>query len=96
MKQTKLRKRRVIRYAILYFVLFVVFIALIVGPVVVGRIVDLSFDIPMDLLQPVGLNNNDTSSSVTGSCVYGVCPGPGGGRAKETDSSDKLRRFVAF
>lgn len=81
----------------MYFVLFVVFIALIVGPVVVGRIVDLNIDIPMDLLQPVGLNNNDTGSSVTGSCVYGVCPaGPGGGRAKETDTNDKLRRFVAF
>ena len=35
-KVSKLRKRRVIRFSILYFVLLVLFVALIVGPVVVS------------------------------------------------------------
>ena len=84
-----------IRYAILYFVLLVVFIALIVGPVVAGKYLKLNFKIPMDLLQPTGLNNNDTTTEVTGTCVNGACPGPGGD-AEETASSDKFRRFMAF
>jgi 1,3-beta-glucan synthase len=37
MKQSKLRRRRVIRYAILYFVLLIVFVALLVGPVAVRK-----------------------------------------------------------
>lgn len=63
MKQSKLRKRRVWRYAILYFVLLVLFLALLVGPIVAGsKIVSASLTdkIPMELYQPVGLNNNDT------------------------------------
>ncbi|KAL1601758.1 1,3-beta-D-glucan synthase [Paraconiothyrium brasiliense] len=98
LKQTKLRRRRVVRYAILYFILLVVFIALLVGPVVAGKFLKLNITIPMDLLQPTGLNNNDTTSSVTGSCILGACPGPGGddSSATSTDSSEKLRRFMAF
>lgn len=55
MKQSKLRRRRVIRYAILYFVLLIVFVALIAGPIVAGKFLDLkSFgkQIPMQLMQP--------------------------------------------
>ncbi|KAI0205997.1 1,3-beta-glucan synthase component FKS1 [Astrocystis sublimbata] len=37
MKQSKLRRRRVIRYAALYFSLFILFVALIVGPAVGGK-----------------------------------------------------------
>ncbi|KAJ4348188.1 1,3-beta-D-glucan synthase [Didymosphaeria variabile] len=98
LKQTKLRRRRVVRYAILYFLLLVVFIALLVGPVVAGKFLKLNIDIPMDLLQPTGQNNNDTTSSVTGTCINGACPGPGGddSEATSTDSSAKLRRFMAF
>ncbi|KAF2444009.1 glycosyltransferase family 48 protein [Karstenula rhodostoma CBS 690.94] len=101
LKQTKLRKRRVIRYAILYFVLLVIFIALVVGPVVAGKFLKMDIDIPMDLLQPTGLNNNDTTTKVTGSCVNGMqCPGPGGddetAEPTSTDSADKFRRFMAF
>ena len=64
MKQTKLRRRRVIRYAILYFVLLVVFLAITVGPGVGGKYIGTSF-LPklvtdQGLLQPTGLNNNDT------------------------------------
>ena len=85
-----------IRYAILYFVLLVVFIALMVGPVVAGKYLKLNINIPLDLLQPTGQNNNDTTTTVTGSCVQGACPGPGGGEAEETGSSEKLRRFLAY
>lgn len=38
MKQSRLRRRRVIRYAILYFVLLVVFVGLLVGPVAVRKV----------------------------------------------------------
>jgi len=38
MKQNRLRKRIVRRYATLYFIIFVVFCALIVGPLVAGMI----------------------------------------------------------
>jgi 1,3-beta-glucan synthase len=70
MKQTKLRRRRVIRYAVLYFVLLVVFLALIVGPSVAGKYVpDSMFNMLKDfkLVQPTGLDNNDTrGTSATG------------------------------
>lgn len=86
LKQSKLRKRRVIRFAILYFVILVVFIALIVGPLVARDHFELPKDlIPMQLLQPTGQNNNDTLSSETGTAV--------GGKATSTGSSDKLRLF---
>jgi 1,3-beta-glucan synthase len=63
MKQSKLRKRRVWRYAILYFVLLVLFLALVVGPIVAGKNVltnSLIKNIPQELFQPIGQNNNDT------------------------------------
>ena len=88
-----------IRYAILYFVILIVFAALIAGPVVAGRFLDTTtFKLPMELLQPVGLNNNDTLTSVTGSCVNGLpCPGPGGSAAETSSSgSRRLARYLAF
>ena len=76
MKQSKLRKRRVIRYAILYFILLVVFVALIAGPIVAGnKISSLGASLSkigggnLVLVQPVNLNNNDTTSAITGSNV---------------------------
>jgi len=89
LKQTKLRKRRVIRYSILYFTLFVVFIALIVGPIVVGpnlknttKGLTNRTDMIGELFQPAGLNKNDTASTLTGTAVQGGGAGPTG-----TDSS---------
>jgi 1,3-beta-glucan synthase len=38
MKQNRLRKRIVRRYATLYFLIFIVFCALIVGPLVAGKV----------------------------------------------------------
>lgn len=65
MKQSKLRRRRVVRYAILYFVLLILFVALIAGPIVAGKFLDLkSFgkQIPMNLMQP---NQNATERNNT-------------------------------
>ncbi|KIE01535.1 beta-1,3-glucan synthase catalytic subunit, partial [Metarhizium majus ARSEF 297] len=78
MKQSKLRRRRVTRYAILYFVLLVVFVGLIVGPVVLKKANVLTPDNfkkwyislqpgKMRLMQPNFLNNKNThQSSETG------------------------------
>uniref|UniRef100_A0A1Y1MWC2 1,3-beta-glucan synthase n=1 Tax=Photinus pyralis TaxID=7054 RepID=A0A1Y1MWC2_PHOPY len=78
MKQSKLRRRRVTRYAILYFVLLVVFVGLIVGPVVLKKANVLTPDNfkkwytslqpgQMRLMQPNFLNNKNThQSSETG------------------------------
>ena len=63
MKQSKLRKRRVWRYAILYFIMLVVFLALIVGPIVAGNKLlspSLTDKIPFQMFQPINQNNNDT------------------------------------
>ncbi|KIW02769.1 1,3-beta-glucan synthase component FKS1 [Verruconis gallopava] len=65
LKQSRLRKRRVIRYSILYFALFVLFLVLIVAPLVAGKYLTFS-NIPDNLAQPTGLNRNDTISSETG------------------------------
>ncbi|KAF2175059.1 glycosyltransferase family 48 protein [Zopfia rhizophila CBS 207.26] len=88
LKQTKLRKRRVIRYAILYFLILVIFAALIAGPIVAGKFLKSLPTIPMELLQPTGLNNNDTSASITGSRLNGA----GGDTPVETAAA----RFRAF
>jgi 1,3-beta-glucan synthase len=96
----------VIRYAILYFVLLVVFIALIVGPVVAGKFMEVpKLTLPIDLIQPTGLNNNNTHASVTGSCHNNnTCPKFNDGNDQDTsedasttsDVSEKLRRFMAY
>ncbi|KAF2738311.1 hypothetical protein EJ04DRAFT_62231 [Polyplosphaeria fusca] len=91
LKQTKLRKRRVIRYAILYFVILVVFVALLAGPIVAGKYLPKMTSIPMDLLQPTGLNNNDTKTTPTGTCLNGPCPGPGG--AAQQSAAARFRAF---
>jgi len=81
-KQSRLRRRRVIRYAILYFVLLILFVVLFVGPVIVRRFVTGLPSVPMDLMQPTGQDNNDTMASVTGSVLIpglGSQPTGGGG-----------------
>ncbi|KAH8653331.1 1,3-beta-glucan synthase component-domain-containing protein [Xylariales sp. PMI_506] len=78
LKQSKLRRRRVIRYAILYFVLLVVFVALIVGPVVAGKMIPSSLTsmIKYDLIQPTGQDNdntmNDTQTGTGAKSYHGV------------------------
>jgi 1,3-beta-glucan synthase len=80
LKQTKLRKRRVIRYSILYFFLFFIFIALIVGPVIAGPKINITppGGFIEQLFQPTGMNNNDTASTHTGSLLNGAGGAVGG------------------
>ncbi|KAL1953465.1 hypothetical protein VTO42DRAFT_2779 [Malbranchea cinnamomea] len=69
LKQSKLRRRRVIRFSILYFIMLIVFLLLFFGPLVIRRFMftDGNWpEIPLDLLQPVGQNNNDTVDYETG------------------------------
>lgn len=70
-----------IRYAILYFVLLVLFVVLFIGPVIVRRFVTGLPEIPMNLQQPTGQDNNDTVASVTGSVLI---PGLGNDGAAAT------------
>ncbi|KAI5790670.1 1,3-beta-glucan synthase component GLS1 [Peziza echinospora] len=52
-KQSKLRKRRVIRFAVIYFLILILFLVLTIGPAVVGsKFIDSLPDIPMELMQP--------------------------------------------
>lgn len=73
MKQSKLRKRRVWRYAALYLAMLVLFVGLIVGPIVAtknisdfanaqfGKSLGPDAQQPLtNILQPVGQDNNDT------------------------------------
>ncbi len=100
MKQSKLRRRRVIRFAILYFVLFVIFLALAIAPGVIGRKVlgKTIFNALVNkdggpaglyLLQPWGLDNNNTE----GKTETGTKSGGGGASATRTDDASKLRLF---
>lgn len=69
LKQTKLRRRRVIRYSILYFFMFFVFVLLIGGPLIASPFITNLPELPMNLMQPTGLNFNDTTSSQTGTAL---------------------------
>lgn len=70
----------------LYFLMFIIFMALIVGPIVAGKALG-KLDIPLNLLQPTGLNNNDTSSRKTGSALVKGLGGAATGGAAATSSS---------
>jgi len=76
MKQSKLRRRRVFRYAVLYFVMLVVFVGMIVGPIVAGSKIptkDISKSLgSFNLFQPTGQNNDDTlGTDMTGTGSVG-------------------------
>ena len=70
----------------LYFFMFVIFMALIIGPIVAGKYFG-SLSIPLELLQPTGLNNNDTSNVVTGSALNGLGGASASATAAATSSS---------
>jgi len=63
-----------------------IFAALIAGPIVAGKFLTSLPSIPMQLLQPTGLNNNDTSSSQTGTALAG-------GAAATATSGARFRAF---
>ncbi|RMD40882.1 hypothetical protein DV735_g4220, partial [Chaetothyriales sp. CBS 134920] len=98
-KQSRLRRRRVIRYAILYFALLILFIVLFIGPVIVRKYISGLPSIPMNLLQPTGQNNNDTFSSLTGSFanpgfIAGATDAAGGDDTAATSTSDADSAFA--
>lgn len=108
LKQSKLRRRRVIRYSILYFTLLVIFVGLMVGPSVAGSKIPLdsleklASDMALPgLFQPSGQNNNDTQNRTetgTAAASYsgvGVKATSTASDAESTDSSEKLKfRFL--
>ncbi|KAK5993119.1 1,3-beta-glucan synthase component FKS1 [Cladobotryum mycophilum] len=105
LKQSKLRRRRVIRFAILYFVLLVVFVALIAGPVYLGKttmgpqisgklsgIAGNSFR----LVQPNGQdrdNTNGTSQTGTGNPSYTGAAKKHSSSSRSADFTGKIRLF---
>lgn len=101
MKQSKLRRKRVFRYAVLYFLLFVVFVGLIAGPIVVGKqdvipssLTTMLSGESLKLLQPTDLEWNDTlGSQATGtdSPSYSGEWTPSGQGAERT--ADRIRLF---
>ncbi|KAJ5415930.1 hypothetical protein N7465_004625 [Penicillium sp. CMV-2018d] len=83
LKQSKLRKRRVVRFAILYFVMLLIFVVIIAAPVVLRNTGSLDSILKNDLwkslgvsktnavglLQPLDHGLNDTVSWYTGSNI---------------------------
>ncbi len=64
--------------------MLIIFVALIAGPLVASRFLKNLPSIPMDLLQPTGKNNNDTTSQETGT---GAAAGGATETATASDSS---------
>ena len=68
-----------------------------IGPVIVRHFINLNLSIPLELMQPTGQDNNDTSSSVTGSSLIGnVAASGGGGGASGTAAASTSNSFLAF
>jgi 1,3-beta-glucan synthase len=59
--------------------MFVLFLVLVIGPVIVRNFIAINLSIPLELMQPTGQNNNDTSNSATGSSLIGTGAAAGGG-----------------
>lgn len=69
-KQNKLRKRMVKKYATLFFTILVIYVVIIVAPAVAGHNMDLGDSLHFGtisdgLVQPKGLLNNDTGINAT-------------------------------
>ena len=75
--------------------MLIVFLVLIIGPVIVRKYINSLPSIPMDLLQPTGQNNNDTTTGVTGSALvnFGQAAGTAAGTAAATTSSNSNDPF---
>lgn len=71
----------------LYFTMFIIFLLMIIGPIVASKFMTSLPTIPMQLLQPTGQNNNDTSGQRTGSALNGLGAPTGGGGAAATSKS---------
>lgn len=85
----------------LYFTLLVLFLVLIIGPVIVRRFIKDLPNIPMNLQQPTGQDNNDTLATVTGSVLQpglagGVATGGGGGGGGDSAATTAAAGGDAF
>ncbi|KAF6812527.1 1,3-beta-glucan synthase component [Colletotrichum sojae] len=98
MKQSKLRRKRVFRYAVLYFTLFIVFMALMIGPAVAGDKIPINSILgsftsgDMYLVQPArGLleNNNTKNDTETGTGAQSNARAT----ASSTRGADRVRLF---
>ncbi|KAG9251681.1 1,3-beta-glucan synthase component-domain-containing protein [Emericellopsis atlantica] len=98
MKQSKLRRRRVIRFAIMYYAMLVLFLALVVGPAVAGpklvpknAVSDVinGFLPDLRLVQPNGQDHDNTNSTMlTGT---GRVDPPYSGVLAQSSSTDSSR-----
>ena len=95
-------RRLRLRYALLYFTLFVLFMVLLIAPAVIGNLglLDDTFKSLqgkdfMYLMQPNDWNNNDTTSSKTGSGLPNQAAQTAGSRASASASSTR-RAMLAF
>jgi len=59
--------------------MLIVFVILIIGPVIVRNYISNLPSIPLELMQPTGQDNNDTSNSQTGTALVGGVAATGGG-----------------
>jgi len=79
--------------------MLVVFLVLIIGPVIVRNYIHSLPSIPLNLMQPTGQNNNDTSNKETGNGLNGIIGGGatgGGGGAAATSSSNPFASGFRF
>ena len=51
--------------------MLILFVVLVIGPVIVRNYISNLPSIPLELMQPTGQNNNDTTNSQTGSALIG-------------------------
>ncbi|ESZ96184.1 glucan synthase [Sclerotinia borealis F-4128] len=96
LKQSKLRKRRVWRYAIIYFVLFIIFLALLIGPLIAGKKIltkSLTDKIPLKLYQPTGQNNNDTQGYNQTGTGCTTCTGVSATSSASSTAAARVRLF---
>ena len=94
MKQTKLRRKRVFRYAVLYFFLLIIFLGLLIAPAIVGPKLGTGvFPAFLDdfaLVQPTGQDNNNTLKEGEAKPESETDAGGGdtGGGGRTTDETD--------
>ncbi|KAI6942231.1 hypothetical protein KC355_g10675, partial [Hortaea werneckii] len=94
LKQSKLRKKRVVRYAILYFSLFVLFLVLMIAPTVARQMgVSVSLDI-MQLQQPNDWKNNDTLGSSDTGTALGTAAATGA--SASASGAERMRRAYFY
>ena len=79
--------------------MLVVFLVLIIGPVIVRNYIHSLPSIPLNLMQPTGQNNNDTSNKATGNGLNGIIGGGatgGGNGAAATSNSNPFASGFRF